>query len=101
MQRIYVDGELFHEQQRMGGIAWDSHMLVLGLDIIIIHLDGIQIPTWMMCVSTTVHSALRFRYRQELSNKIVGSYGAAFTYQVQANRGPDTYAVTAGTFPRV
>ena len=32
-------------------------------------------------------------------NKIIGSYGAAFTYQVQANRGPDTYAVTAGTLP--
>ena len=32
-------------------------------------------------------------------NKIIGSYGAAFNYQVEANRGPDTYAVTAGTLP--
>ena len=43
------------EQQRMGGISWDSHMLVLVLDIIIIHLAGTQIPIWMMFVSITVH----------------------------------------------
>ena len=55
MQRIYVDGELFHEQQRMGSINWDSHMLVLEPAIIIIHLAGTQIPIWMKCVSITVH----------------------------------------------
>ena len=29
-QRLYVDGELFFEQQRAGSISWDNHMLVFG-----------------------------------------------------------------------
>jgi hypothetical protein len=32
-------------------------------------------------------------------NKIIGSYGATLSYQIQANRGPDTYQVTAGALP--
>ena len=32
-------------------------------------------------------------------NKIIGSYGSSFSYQVQANQRPDTYQVTAGALP--
>jgi hypothetical protein len=101
MQRVYVDGELFHEQQRMGPINWDSHMLVFGARH---HNNSFG---WH---SNTYLDDVRF-YNRALStaevqvqagaflNKIIGSYGAAFSYQIQANRGPDTYTVTAGTLP--
>ena len=103
MQRIYVDGELFIEQQRMGSISWDSHMLVFGARH---HNNSFG---WH---SNTYLDDVRF-YNRALSsaevqvqagaflNKIVGSYGAAFSYQVQANRGPDAYQVTTrAPFPQ-
>ena len=54
---------------------------------------------WMMCVSTTVPQCTGGAGTGRYLNKITGSYGAAFSYQIQANRGPDTYEVTVGTLP--
>ena len=97
-QKIYVDGELLIEQQRSGPINWDNHMLVFELDTITIILVGF--PNVFLDEVRFYNRALSAQEVEVQAgaflNKIIGSYGAAFNYQVEANRGPDTYAVAYG-----
>ena len=100
-QRIYVDGELLIEQQRMGPINWDNHMLVFGAR----HHNnsfGWASKTYLDDVSYYNRALSADEVQVQAGaflNKIIGSYGSSFSYQVQANRGPDTYQVTAGALP--
>ena len=100
-QKVYVDGELFFEQDRAGSISWDNHMLVFGARhhnnnfdrISNVYLDDVRFYNRALSAAEVEVQAGAFL------NKIIGSYGASLTYQIQANRGPDTYAITAGSLP--
>ncbi len=107
-QRIYVDGEKFLEQDRSGNVNYAGARLVFGARQNTNNV--VAPPNSMQSYARTFLDDIRY-YNRALSqnevevlfgsylNKIAASYGSAFSYQVQANRGPDAYAVTSGALP--
>ena len=107
-QRVYVDGIKFLEQTRSGNVNYTGARLVFGARQ---NTNNVVAPPRNMDRFAKVFlDDIRY-YNRALSqseidvlygsylNKIFASYGSPFSYQVQANRGPDTYQVTAGTLP--
>ena len=108
-QRVYVDGIKFLEQTRSGNVNYTGARLVFGATT---NTNNVVAPPSNMDRFAKVFlDDIRY-YNRALSqseigvlygsylNKIFASYGSPFSYQVQANRGPDTYQVTARDPPR-
>ena len=100
-QRIYVDGELFLEQNRSGSINWGNQMLVFGARN---HNGSFG---WH---SNTYLDDIRFYERALLPsevevlagpilNKVQGTFGKHLDLQLETNSGSVFFEITAGQLP--
>jgi hypothetical protein len=99
--KIFVDGVKLLDRGQGGSINNTSHKLVFGA-----RDNGGSIGNYSRTKLDDVRIFNRPLTDDEVSvysgaflNKIIGNFGNAFSFNVQATKGPDDYTVTAGSLP--